>query len=83
MISIEDFKVASFEKKCDLITSDTDFIASRAVDEVKVYLYYTGEFFIEVYYSVRFKKVLRIQAFNEVDFLEPYTVEISLADLMV
>jgi hypothetical protein len=83
MISIEDFKVASFEKKCDLITRDTDFIISRSMDDVKVYLYHTGAFFIEVYYSVRFKKVLRIQAFNEVDYLEPYTVEISLDELMV
>lgn len=83
MISIEDFKVASFEKKCDLITRDTDFIASRSLDEVKVYLYHTGEFFIEVYYSVRFKKVLRIKAFNEVDYLEPYAIEVSLGDLMV
>ncbi len=83
MISIEDFKVASFEKKCDLITRDTDFIASRSMDEVKVYLYHSGAYFIEVYYSVRFKKVLRIQAFNEIDFLEPYAAEVSLADLIV
>ena len=83
MISIEDFKVASFEKKCDLITRDTDFIASRSMDEVKVYLYHSGAYFIEVYYSVRFKKVLRIQAFNEINFLEPYTAEVSLADLIV
>lgn len=83
MISIEDFKVASFEKKCDLITRDTDFIASRSMDEVKIYLYHTGAFFIEVYYSVRVKKVSRIQAFNEIDFLEPYAAEVSLADLIV
>lgn len=83
MISIEDFKLASFEKKCDLITCGTDYIASRTMDTVKVYLYHTGAYFIEVYYSIRFKRVLRIQAFNEVDFLEPYTIEISLEELMV
>jgi hypothetical protein len=83
MISIEDFKASSFEKKGDLITSGSNYIASRTMDTVKVYLYHTGTYFIEVYYSVRFKKVLRIQAFNEVDFLEPYTVEISLGELIV
>lgn len=81
MISIEDFKVASFEKKCDLITRNTDYIISRQAEDEKIYLYHTGKFFIEVSYSTVYKRVLRINAFNSANHLEPYVEEISLNDL--
>lgn len=82
MISIENFKVASFEKKCDLITRSTDYIISREARDEKIYLYHTGLFFIEVSYSTAYKKVLRINAFNSSNELEPYVAEISLNDLI-
>jgi len=81
MISIEDFKVASFEMKCDLITRNTDYIISRETKEEKIYLYHTGNFFIEVFYSTLYKRVLRINAFNDPDNLAPYVEEISLNEL--
>jgi len=82
MISIHDFKLSTFEKKCDLITNCTEFIAARTKDDTKIYLYHTGIFFVEVFYSTRHKKVLQIQAFNDVEALVPYTEEVSLIDLL-
>jgi len=81
MISIDDFKVASFEKKCELVTLKTTYISSRCEYEKKIYLYHSGEFFVEVVYSTLFKRVLLIQAFNEVNKLLPYTEKVSLEDL--
>jgi hypothetical protein len=82
MITINEFKVSSFERKCDLITNYTEFFASRKMEDTKTYLYYTGEFFVEVFYSTRYKKVLMIHAFNDAETLLPYTEEVSLIDLL-
>ncbi len=81
MINIEDFKVASFERKCDLVIVESDYITSRKLADTKIYLYHTGDFFIEVYYSSKYKKVLMINAFDDMIGMEPYTDAISLADL--
>ncbi|MBA4144327.1 MAG: hypothetical protein DI538_22380 [Azospira oryzae] len=81
MISLEDFKFASFERKCDVVTAEADYIMMRKLGNCKIYLYHTGEFFIEVYYSPVYKKVLMINAFNDAAGLAPYTDNISLADL--
>ena len=81
MINIEDFKVASFERKCDLVIVESDYITSRKLADTKIYLYHTGDFFIEVYYSSKYKKVLMINAFDDIIGMKPYTDAISLADL--
>lgn len=81
MITIEDFRVSSFERKCDLVIANSNYIASRKLGDAKVYLYHTGEFFIEVYYSSKYKKVLMINAFDDLLGLETYADNVSLADL--
>ena len=81
MISINEFEVASFEKKCELVTTQTNYLSSREDEEKKVYLYHTGEFFIEVFYSPLFKRVLLIRAFNDSNNLTPYVETVSLEDL--
>jgi hypothetical protein len=81
MITIEDFRVASFERKCDLVIANSNYIASRKLGDAKVYLYHTGEFFIEVYYSSKYKKVLMINAFDDLLGLETYAENVSLTDL--
>ena len=53
----------------------------RKLGEAKVYLYHAKDFFIEVYYSPTYKKILMINAFNSIEGLEPYEEEISLSDL--
>lgn len=81
MITLEDFRHASFDQKCQVVTANSDYFTMRRVGDCKVYLYYAGEFFIEVYYSPTHKKVLMIHAFNGADDLLPYVEDVSLADL--
>lgn len=81
MISIDDFKVASFEKKCEHVTSKTSYITSRSEEAKKVYLYHSGKFFIEVFYSPLLKRVLLIRAFNDQKNLLAYAESVSLEDL--
>ncbi len=81
MTSIEDFKVASFEKKCDHVTSHTTYLASRNEEQKKMYLYHSGNFFIEVIYAPFLKRVILIHAFNDANHLLPYTESVSLEDL--
>jgi hypothetical protein len=81
MISLKEFRTAPFEKKCDVIVAETNFIMNRDFGDANVFLYHTGEFYIEVYYSVKYLKVLMINAFDDAKGLEPYVEAVSLADL--
>jgi hypothetical protein len=81
LFNIEDFKRATFEKKCDVVTTQSNYIVTRTLGNCKVYLYHTGDFFIEVFYSPIYKKVLMINAFNDTDSLLPYTDKVSLSAL--
>jgi hypothetical protein len=81
ILSLEDFQYASFEKKCDIVTSYSNYLMMRRLADAKIYLYKADDFFIEVYYSPTYKKVLMINAFNEMEGLAPYLDEISLSDL--
>jgi len=81
MISIEDFNATSFEKQCNLITTQTTYITSRNLSENKIYLYHGGNFFIEVYYFPHRKRVEHIRAFNNIEGLLPYVETVSFEDL--
>ena len=81
MLTLEDFWYSSFEKKCDVITTYSNYLTMRVLGDCKVYLYHTGGFFIEVYYSPNYKKVLMIHAFNDLLSLEPYIERVSLRGL--
>jgi len=83
MISLNDFKIASFETKCDLITYSSNYIISRETAGIKTYLYHCNEFFIEVHYSIMDHKVLAINAFGKIEGLDPYLADVSLNDLIV
>ena len=83
MLTLQDFRVMPFEKKCDVITFYGNYIAQRSLADCKVFLYFTEGFFIEVFYSPKYKKVLMINAFEKVIGLDPYLDKISLADLAV
>ena len=81
MTTLLDFQNASFEKKCDWVTGNSNFLFVRKLGEAKVYLYHANDFFIEVYYSPTYKKILMINAFNNTAGLEPYLDQIALGDL--
>lgn len=81
MYSITEFRVMPFHKKCDVITFNGTYIAQRLLGDCKVFLYDTGDFFAEVFYSPKYQKVLMINAFDKLIGLDPYLDEISLDDL--
>jgi hypothetical protein len=81
MITLEDFKYATFERKCDVVTTASNYITMRKLGDCKVYLYHADDFFIEVYYSPGHKKVLMINAFKNTEGLMPYAENVSLEDL--
>ena len=81
MLTLTDFRVMPFEKKCDLITFTGNYLAHRTLGECKVFLYYAEGFYIEVFYSPRYQKVLMINAFEKAIGLDPYLDNISLEGL--
>ena len=81
MSTIAEFRVMPFEKKCDVITYQGTYLMQRMVADCKVFLYDTGGFFSEVFYSPTYRKVLMINAFDKLPGLDPYLSEISLDDL--
>jgi hypothetical protein len=81
MFTLQDFRVMPFEKKCDLITFRGSYLTQRMLADCKVFLYFAGDFFIEVFYSPKHQKVLMINAFDKPFGLEPYLDTISLEDL--
>lgn len=78
MISITDFQTLPFDKQCDFITVFADYLINRVELDKKYYLYYMKDYFVEVCYSPYESKVKHIQAFQNVDSLEPYLEEVSL-----
>jgi len=81
MLTLSDFQNSSFEEKCDWVTASSNFLFARKLGNAKVYLYHARDFFIEVYYSPTYKKILMINAFSGLMGLEPYLDTISLSDL--
>ncbi|HYG18919.1 MAG TPA: hypothetical protein VD816_08315 [Ohtaekwangia sp.] len=82
MISLDHFRVMPFEKKCDVITFQGNYLIQRSLADCKVFLYHAEGFFIEVFYSPKHQKVLMINAFDHAVGLGPYLDKISLPDLM-
>lgn len=81
MSSLSDFQASSFDGKCNFIMVHSDYLAMRQLDDCNVYLYHTGEFFIEVCYSPLYKKVIMINAFDDQASLMNYAEKVSLDDL--
>lgn len=82
MLTLDDFRVMPFERKCDVITFHGNYLMQRVLADCKVFLYFTEGFFIEVFYSPKHQKVLMINAFDNTQGLKPYLDKISLADLL-
>jgi len=82
LTSLEDFKLATFEKKCDYISTHTSYITSRSEVDKKAYLYHSGKYFIEVHYSLTNKRVIVIKAFNDPGNLLPYVETVLFDDLI-
>lgn len=83
MATIQDFRVMPFEEKCDMVTYSGQYLMHRFLGDCKVFLYHADGFYIEVFYSPKYQKVLMINAFDQPIGLEPYLEMVSLADLTI
>ncbi|MEQ9165065.1 MAG: hypothetical protein RLO12_02315 [Fulvivirga sp.] len=81
MISISDFQILPFDKKCDFITVFADYIVYRTEQDSKYYLYYMKDYFVEVCYCPSKGKVLGIHAFKNIDLADAYLDQIDISDL--
>jgi hypothetical protein len=82
MFTLDNFRVMPFEKKCDVITFQGSYLLQRTLGDCKVFLYSFHGFYIEVFYSSKYQKVLMINAFDKPIGLAPYLDMISLEDLV-
>jgi len=80
--TIDRFRETPFEGKCDWVVNRAGYLAVRWLADCKVLLYHSGSFFIEVYYSTTYQRVLMITAFTETDRLMPYVEPLSLEALL-
>ncbi len=82
VLTLQEFKVLTWEKQCDEVTFNGHFLAQRTVGQCTIFLYHSdGGFFVEVFYSCTRKKVLCINPFQTTFGLAPYLDMISLDDL--
>ncbi len=81
MISLNDFQILPFDKKCDFITVFADYILYRTESDCKYYLYYMKDYFVEVCYSPEKGKVLGIHAFKNVELADAYLELVDISDL--
>ncbi len=81
MISLNDFQILPFNKKCDFITVFADYLLYRVEEEKKYYLYSMQDYFVEVCYLPHEGRVLGINAFHNIEDLEEYYDFIDISDL--
>ena len=81
MISVNDFRQLTFDKKCDFITVFADYLAHIDRDDKKCYLYSMDGFFVEVSYHSTEKRVTGIHAFQSLEKLDDCLENVSLVDI--
>ena len=81
MLTIEEFRVLPFHKKCDVVTFQSDYLCFRHKGAHKFFLYEAGGFFVEVQYSINEQEVTGFNAFDHVRWLQPYLDIISIEEL--
>lgn len=77
------FEGFSFDKKCDVIISASQYIETRYHGGHAFHLYYLSNFFIEVCYDIQQKKVKSLFAFQDTDRLLQYVDSIDLVELSI
>lgn len=81
MLTIKEFQELDFERKCEVVTFDMNYMSHRSIGNLRIFLYDAGDFFVEVFYSNAEHKVIGFNAFNSSRNLEPYLDKISLDGL--
>ncbi len=81
MKPIAAFRILEFDQKYDRISTRGRYLTFRYLGECKVFLYLLDNFFVEIFYSLKYQRVLLINAFEYTVGLDPYLEGISLSDL--
>lgn len=81
MITLNEFHVLPFEKKCDFVSILGTFLMSRKMQKDIVYLYHLGEFFTEIWYDPENNRVMGINAYTDYEGLDLYLGEINISKL--
>jgi hypothetical protein len=78
-----DFNHVPFEEKCELVAVEGRFLSYRYVENMKIYLYAVNDFFIEISFSPYHHKIISVDAFNNMDLLDPYLEFVDIDDIAV
>lgn len=80
-MNILEFNHLTFEEKCECIATEGNYLSFRYVENMKIYLYALGEFFVEISFSPYHHKVISVDAFNNIDLLNPYLEYVNIDQL--
>jgi hypothetical protein len=81
MISAEEFKKLSLEKKLELVKKEADYVSSRYYQGFEVHLYGMDNFFVEVWKRFGLDYIEWIEVVNSNATINSYLDNIDLDDL--
>lgn len=80
-MTLLEFNHIPFEEQCEIIAVEGNYLTFRYDKNMKVYLYALENYFIEVCFSPYQHKITSIEAFTNMDLLNPYLEFVNLAEL--
>lgn len=80
-MTLLDFNQIPFEEKCNLVAVEGRFLSYRYIENMKIYLYAVNNFFIEISFSPYHHKVMSVEAFNNMNLLDPYLELVNIDDV--
>ena len=83
MMTIFDFNLMTYERKCDFVALFGTHMISKSIGSNTIHVYQLGNFFVEMWYDRSVRKLLGINALKSIAALDMYLDEISLQDLNV
>jgi hypothetical protein len=81
-ITLYDFNRGSHPERIAMVWRHGMFLAFRTWGLYRVYLFYMGEFFAEVYFRVLDNQVSLVRGFKNSESLEPYLYKIGLNEII-
>ncbi|MEO1051925.1 MAG: hypothetical protein AAFX87_14940 [Bacteroidota bacterium] len=82
MVTLDDFRLLPFEKKCEFVTFCGSYLAQTDMGNEKYYLYHLEDFYVEVCFDSSTNRVFSIQAFTDIARLDAYLEHVELSEIM-
>lgn len=82
-MTLHDFKVLDDTQKATALVDEGVLIGKRDLLFYLVFLYQIENFYVEVLYSIKSKKVHKFRAFENTELLDPYLSKIDISELQV